>query len=113
WAFWLEPASLTVAEHRLDIPWPGGRPLRIAVLPHLHVGSPFNGLGKLRAIVARTNAAEPDLICILGDLVIHGVIGGRFVPPEAIAKELAGLRAPAGVIAVLGNHDGWLGHDRV
>ncbi|MEO8449520.1 MAG: metallophosphoesterase [Gemmatimonadota bacterium] len=113
WAFWLEPASLTVAEQHLDIPWPGRRPLRIAVLTDLHVGSPFNGLGKLRAIVARTNAAKPDIICILGDLVIQGVIGGRFVPPEAIAKELAGLRAPAGVIAVLGNHDGWLGHDRV
>jgi len=61
----------------------------------------------------RTNAAQPDVICILGDLVIQGVLGGRFVPPEEIAVELARLRAPAGVVAVLGNHDGWFDHDRV
>ena len=111
--FWLEPASLAVVEQHLDIPWSAPRPLRIAVLTDLHVGSPFNGLDKLRAVVARTNAARPDIICILGDLVIQGVAGGRFVPPEAIAVELAGLRAPAGVLAVLGNHDAWLDYDRV
>jgi len=58
-------------------------------------------------------AAQPDVICILGDLVIQGVLGGHFVPPEEIVIELARLRAPAGVVAVLGNHDGWLDHDRV
>lgn len=59
------------------------------------------------------NAERPDVVCILGDLVIHGVIGGRTVAPEAIAAELKRLRAAAGVVAVLGNHDAWLNHDRV
>ncbi len=113
WAFWIEPASLTVVEQTLDLPWPAPRPLRVAVLTDLHVGSPFSDLAKLRATVATTNAANPDLICILGDLVVQGVLGGRFVPPEAIADELAGLRARSGVVAVLGNHDNWLDHDRV
>lgn len=113
WAFWLEPASLTVAEHALNVNWTGGRPLRVAVLTDLHVGSPFNGIAKLRKIVDRTNAAHPAMICILGDLVIQGVLGGRFVPPEEIAAELKRLRAPGGVVAVLGNHDGWLDHRRV
>jgi uncharacterized protein len=113
WAFWLEPASLTVAEHELSVDWPGERPLRVAVLTDLHVGSPFNGMAKLHSTVDRTNAVQPDVICILGDLVIQGVLGGRFVPPEEIAIELARLRAPAGVVAVLGNHDGWFDHDRV
>lgn len=112
-AFWIEPAGLTVSHERVDVPWSPRRPLRIAVLTDLHVGSPFNGLAKLRLAVDRTNAAHPDIVCILGDLVIHGVIGGRFVAPEAIATELKGLRAPAGAFAVLGNHDGWLDHDRV
>lgn len=31
------------------------------------------------------------------------MLGGRFVPPEQIAIELARLRAAAGVVAVLGN----------
>jgi predicted MPP superfamily phosphohydrolase len=113
WAFWLEPASLTVVEHELSFPWPGERSLRVAVLTDLHVGSPFNGIAKLHTIVDSTNAAHPDIICILGDLVIQGVLGGRFVPPEAIAAELARLRAPVGIVAVLGNHDGWFDHDRV
>jgi predicted MPP superfamily phosphohydrolase len=112
WAFWLEPASLKVAEHELCLGWPAERSLRVAVLT-VHVGSPFNGMAKLRATVDRTNAAQPDLICILGDLVIQGVLGGRFVPPEEIAIELARLHAAAGVVAVFGNHDGWFDHDRV
>lgn len=113
WAFWFEPASLTVVEESLEIPWPAPKPLRIAVLTDLHVGSPFNGLSKLQDVVDRTNAVRPDLICILGDLVIQGVAGGRFVAPEAIGAELGRLKAPAGVVAVLGNHDAWLDHGRV
>jgi len=113
WAFWLEPASLSVLEERVSLRWPADRSLRIAVLSDLHVGSPFNGLAKVRDTVDRTNAAQPDLICILGDFVIQGVVGGRFVAPEEIAAELKNLRAPAGVVAVLGNHDGWFDHDRV
>ena len=112
WAFWLEPASLRVVEQRVALTWPA-QSLRVAVLTDLHVGSPFNGMTKLLATVDATNAARPDLVCILGDLVIQGVLGGRFVPPEVIAAELRRLNAPAGVVAVLGNHDGWLDHDRV
>lgn len=113
WALWLEPASLIVSEERISLPWPAHQSLRVAILTDLHVGSPFNGIEKLRGVVDRTNAARPDIICILGDLVIQGVIGGHFVPPEEIADELKRLRAPAGVLAVLGNHDGWFNHDRV
>ena len=111
-AFWLEPASLTVVEERLELEWPA-EPLRIAVLTDLHVGSPFNGIAKLRQVVDLTNAAKPQIICILGDLVTQGVLGGHFIPPEPIAAELGRLRAEFGVFGVLGNHDNWLDHDRV
>ena len=112
-AFWLEPASLTVSEERVSLHWYAHRSVRVAILSDLHVGSPFNGIARLRDIVDRTNAARPDIVCILGDLVIQGVIGGHFVAPEEIATELKGLRPPAGIVAVLGNHDGWFNHDRV
>ncbi len=112
-AFWLEPASLSVVEERISLRWPMRAPVRMAILTDLHIGSPFNGLAKLRPLVDRTNAARPDVVCILGDLVVQGVIGGRFVAPERIAAELRRLQAPGGVFAVLGNHDGWLDHDRV
>lgn len=113
WAFWFEPARLIVVEETLAIPWSVPTPLRVAVLTDLHTGSPFNGLSKLQDVVDRTNAARPDLVCILGDLVIQGVLGGRFVAPEAIAAELGRLTPPAGTVAVLGNHDAWLDHARV
>lgn len=113
WAFWLEPASLTIHEERIAVDWRVRAPLTVAVLTDLHVGSPFIGLDKLRSVVDRTNAASPDLVCVLGDLVIQGVAGGRFVPPEQIGAELKRLRARSGVLAVLGNHDAWLDHARV
>jgi predicted MPP superfamily phosphohydrolase len=77
----------------------------VAVLADLHIGSPYNGLPKLEQIVALTQAASPDLILLAGDYVIHGVVGGQFVPPEEFAAVLGRLSAPAGVYAVLGNHD--------
>lgn len=115
WAFWIEPASLRNEDYALrPSNWPAEcGDLRVAVLGDLHVGSPFNGLAKLDEIIALTQAAEPDLILLAGDFVIHGVVGGDFETPEVIAHSLARLHAPAGVHAVLGNHDWWLDAPRV
>jgi len=115
WAFWLEPASLTFVEQTVAVhPWHRQHSgLRIAVMSDLHVGAPHRDLMTLKKLVSETNEHKPDLVVILGDFVIQDVLGGRFVSPEAIAKELAGLRAPLGVVAVLGNHDWWLDGERV
>jgi predicted MPP superfamily phosphohydrolase len=115
WAFWIEPARLTTHRSVLEIPgWqPAHRGLRIAILTDLHIGSPHTGLEKLAKVVESTNQERPDLVVILGDLVIQGVIGGRFVEPEVIADKLRDLRAPLGTVAVLGNHDWWLDGARV
>jgi predicted MPP superfamily phosphohydrolase len=110
WAFAWEPASLVERRQKLAIPhWSDGLAgLKVAVLADLHVGSPFNGLDKLGRIVEATNALEPDLVLIPGDLVIQEVLGGTFVAPERTAAVLARLSAPLGAWAVLGNHDWWL-----
>ncbi len=115
WAFWFEPASLKNEDYRLNLPgWPEScNGLRIAVLADLHVGSPFNGQQKLEETVELTQQAAPDLVLLAGDFVIHGVIGGHFIPPEQVANALSKLSAPAGVYAVLGNHDWWFDVDRV
>ena len=115
WAFWIEPAWLSTHRFVLEIPgWqPAHRGLKVAILTDLHVGSPHAGLEKLEKVVESTNRERPDLIVILGDLVIQGVIGGSFVEPEATAEVLKGLRAPLGTVAVLGNHDWWLDGVRV
>jgi uncharacterized protein len=115
WGCAIEPARLRNHNHEITIPrWSAACDgVRVAVLADLHVGSPFNGLKKLRRIRELTQDAQPDLILLAGDYVIHGVAGGRFVAPEVIASELASLMAPFGVWAVLGNHDWWLDAPRV
>lgn len=79
----------------------------------MHVGSPYKGLKSLRKLVKDVNRVQPDLVLLPGDFVIHGVVGGSFVTPEAAGAVLAGLKAPMGVYAVLGNHDWWLDAERV
>lgn len=115
WGLWWEPASLSTREYELALPgWPASaRDLRIAVLADLHTGSPHNDLEKLQDIVQATNRAQPDLVLLAGDFVIHGVVGGHFIEPEASARVLRSLQAPLGVYAVLGNHDWWFDGTRV
>ncbi|MFQ5535689.1 MAG: metallophosphoesterase [Sphingomonadales bacterium] len=115
WAFWWEPSSLVVRENRLELAdWPPDLDgLRIAVLADLHIGSPFNGIGKLKKIVKTTNAVGPDLILLPGDLMNGEIPGGAIIEPPTFAAVLQELKAPLGVYAVLGNHDWWEGPDAV
>ena len=92
---------------------PSLRGLRVAAMGDIHTGAPHIDEAKLRAIVEDVNRASPDVVVLLGDYVIHGVVGGSFVDPETTAGILGGLRAPGGVIAVLGNHDWWYDGERV
>jgi len=105
-----EPFRLGITPYSVSPPdWPDSLSLRIAVLADLHVCEPWLGIERLRRIVARTNALGADAILLLGDYVRGGRMAGwsRVVPPEAWAAVLAGLKAPLGVHAVLGNHDWW------
>lgn len=111
YGFFIEPAlRLRVKRRQINPPnWTGG-PLKIAVLADIHMGEPYVTFDKLRQIVARTNALGADLIVILGDLEAgHRFVTAR-VSMEETARILAGLSAPMGVHAILGNHDWW--HDR-
>jgi predicted MPP superfamily phosphohydrolase len=115
WAFWLEPASLRTNVYvTTPTSWPKACDgLSIAVLADLHAGAPFIGLEQIERVVEETNATGPDLILLVGDYVIQGVVGGDFIAPERVAAILSGLRARLGVYAVLGNHDWWLDPGRV
>ena len=115
WAVLIEPGRLVLREVRVPIErWPDGlEPLRIAAIADVHAGAPHMTLAALGGIVATANAAHPDLVVLLGDYVIHGIIGGRFIEPEPIAAVLGRLRAPLGVFAVTGNHDWWYDGARV
>jgi hypothetical protein len=109
-AFWIEPSQLVM--HRASATWRGPA-LKVALLSDLHIGAPYVGLEKLRQVVEQVNAESPDVVMLAGDFVTRGVLGGKLVEPEPIAQELSKLRAPLGVMAVLGNHDWWYDGPRV
>lgn len=115
WAIGIEPGRVAVRSSEIILPgWPPPLAgIRIAVLGDIHTGAPHVSPDKLRAIVGEVNAAAPDVVVLLGDYVIHGVVGGSFVEPEVTAGILGGLRAPGGIVAVLGNHDWWYDGFRV
>lgn len=115
WAFYYEPSKLEIYRYEISLStWPVELDgFEIALLSDFHVGSPYYDLGKLEDVVERVNAEAPDLVLLAGDYVIHGVLGGDFVPPEDLAPVLGELKARCGVYAVLGNHDWWLDGPRV
>ena len=115
WSFFIEPDLVTVHRETISIPnWDSKlNGLKIAVLTDIHVGAPHIDLAKLKEIVSKTNSLQPDVVVILGDLVIHGVVGGSFVEPEKITHVLKGLNSTIGTVAVLGNHDWWYDGPRV
>ncbi|HXM36140.1 MAG TPA: metallophosphoesterase [Pyrinomonadaceae bacterium] len=115
WAFLIEPNRLILHKETLVLEnWPKALDsLRVAVISDIHAGSPFIDSAKLQKIVATTNQTNPDLILILGDLMITDRIYKHPVDPETIAGALKGLHARLGVYAVLGNHDWWFDGRRV
>src|SRR3954447_6523007 len=90
--------------------WPAGFKLRIAVIADLHACDPWMSLQRIESIVERTNALKADLIVMLGDYVAGHRHVTRFIPAGEWAPVLAGLKAPLGVHAILGNHDYWEDH---
>jgi predicted MPP superfamily phosphohydrolase len=87
--------------------WPEGLELKIAALADIHACRPWMDPERIRSIVDMTNDLGADLIALLGDYVGgHRIVTG-YVDPSEWAKELAGLHAPLGVHAILGNHEWW------
>jgi uncharacterized protein len=109
YGFGIEPTlRLRVARYHLQPPkWPADFQLKIAVVADLHACDPWMSLEHIEAIVERTNALDADIIVMLGDYVAGHRQVTRFIPAGEWASVLAGLRAPLGVHAILGNHDWW------
>ena len=87
--------------------WPADLQLKIAVVADIHACDPWMTLDHIEAIVARTNALNADVVVMLGDYVAGHRHVTRFIPAGEWAPVLAGLKAPLGVHAILGNHDYW------
>jgi predicted MPP superfamily phosphohydrolase len=108
----VEPVlRLRVTRYNLLPPqWPADFQLKIAVIADLHACDPWMTLDHIAAIVERTNALNADIIVMLGDYVAGHSHVTRYVPAAEWAPVLAGLKAPLGVHAILGNHDWWEDH---
>jgi predicted MPP superfamily phosphohydrolase len=104
-----EPAlRLDVTRYDILPPqWSADFQLKIAVITDLHACDPWMSLDHIQAVVDRTNALDADIIVMLGDYVAGHRHVTRFIPANEWAPVLAGLKAPFGVHAILGNHDWW------
>ncbi len=87
--------------------WPADFPLKIAAVADIHACDPWMTLEHIEAIVERTNALGADIIVLLGDYVAGHRHVTHYIPADRWAPVLAGLKAPLGVHAILGNHDWW------
>lgn len=93
--------------------WPSSLSLSIAFITDLHVGSHSNDLARLQTLTKQVNLLKPDLILLGGDYMNMAPFFGAHISPHAIAKQLANLKAPLGVFAVMGNHDAEYGCDEI
>ena len=109
YGFGIEPVlRLRVARYDISPPqWPAAFQLKIAVIADLHACDPWMSLERIEAIVDRTNGLNADIIVMLGDYVAGHRHVTRYIPAGEWAPVLAGLKAPLGVHAILGNHDWW------
>jgi len=97
----IERFSFRVREVHIQIPGlaPDLDGLRLAQLSDIHFG-PFLEEKHLRRVVAMANETRPDLILVTGDLITL-----RPSRLSACLRILKGLRATAGVLGCLGNHE--------
>jgi uncharacterized protein len=87
--------------------WTSGFKLKVAALSDMHCGGFHMPLARIQEIVAKTNALGADVILLLGDYVTRTDRNIHQVAHDVWAAELAKLRAPLGVHAILGNHEYW------
>jgi len=103
WAIWIERRFVRI--RRIDVAIASLPPefdgYRIAQLSDLHVGS-FDPKSRALEWVALSNALEPDLVAVTGDLVTSG--RGFY---RDVAEALGELRGKDGVFVSMGNHDLW------
>ncbi|WFU08114.1 metallophosphoesterase [Rhizobium sp. CB3090] len=111
YAFGYEPVvRLNTARYQLTPPgWTPGLKLRIVALADFHACRPWMTADRIASICARANDLGGDIIVLLGDYTSGtDFVTGR-VDHRVWAGELAALKAPLGVHAIVGNHDWW--HD--
>lgn len=93
--------------------WPAGvAPVTIALLSDVHIGNAAMDRDRFARVAMAVTALKPDLVVLAGDFIAGHEPSDAAAAPE-LAAGLTRLRAPLGVVAVLGNHDHWTSAARV
>lgn len=98
--------DLAVYRYRLSTPNWRGEPLRIAHVSDLHLNGDLP-TAYYHATLERVAQARPDLLFYTGDLVT------RIEYAAALPDLLKIARGRLATIAILGNHEYWVGHEPV
>ena len=97
-----------ITTYKLTPPgWTPGLTLRAAVIADIHACEPWMSAERIKGICDRANELDADIILLLGDYVSGMNLVTDYVHSSDWSKAMAGLRAPLGVHAVMGNHDYW------
>ncbi len=75
--------------------------LRAVLASDIHLGT-IMGSRRLKTIVSRINALEPDIVLLPGDIVDESV---SIAEEERMISVLRSIKAPLGVFSVPGNHE--------
>ena len=88
--------------------WPAGaKPVTIALAGDIHMESAAMDAARLLRIAGQIDALKPDLIVLAGDFIDGRNPGEPARVAPLLEPGLRALKAPLGVVAVLGNHDYW------
>ncbi len=87
----------------VDVPIPGLPDdldgMRVLHLSDIHL-SPFLSEAELARVIDAANGLRPHLVAVTGDLISH-----HGDPIDACIAQLARLKADAGIVACMGNHE--------
>lgn len=108
WAFAVEPKFLNVKEYVIKDKELAG--LKFVYAADFHVGK--KDTARLAKTVDLINAQHADMVLLGGDFV-KGHKEKSTLPIELIAHELSHIKSDYPVYTVLGNHDMWVGGDKI
>lgn len=102
---WIDINHIEMVLPRLPKEFNGYRILQIS---DIHIGTWMTGQ-RLKGIISLVNQQQPDLIVNTGDYFSYDTHTWQ----ETLINELSKLHASDGIVSVLGNHDYWVGVDKV
>lgn len=92
-------------EIEIDKPGPENGELHIVMASDMHFGV-LSGKHHAERMVEEMNALKPDIVLLPGDIIDDDIVPYK---EKGIGDILAGIEAPYGVYASLGNHDRFSG----